>query len=167
VGLGNPGKTYAPTRHNLGARVVDELRRNLNAPAFRLRSALRARVSAGERLLAIPTTFMNDSGRAVRALARRFRTPLDHLLVVHDEKDLAFGKLKLQRNRSSAGHRGAQSIIAALGSQNFWRLRIGIGSPPAGIATDTFVLAPFTAAENRKIQETIIREAESEVIALL
>lgn len=159
VGLGNPGKRYVRTRHNLGARVVLILQRHLGQPTFRRREQMPARVSLGDHLLALPTTFMNDSGRAVRALLARYRIALHHLLVVHDDKDLAFGKLKLQKGRSSAGHRGVHSVMDALGSQDFWRLRIGIGAPPAGMATEAYVLAPFRPEEERQLSDSIIPDA--------
>lgn len=162
IGLGNPGARYARTRHNLGARVAETLREFLGQPAFRRHRDLHARVSRGAGLLAIPTTFMNASGRAVRSLVRRSTVPLDRLLVIHDDKDLAFGTLKLQRGRSSAGHRGVQSVIDALGSNTFWRLRIGIGAPPAGTATDEFVLQPFTETEERALSKTVIPTAAAQ-----
>lgn len=159
VGLGNPGKQYAHTRHNLGARVVEATRKALGHPAFRASRTLRARVSHGTPLLAIPTTFMNDSGRAVRALLRAAKLHPDSLLVVHDDKDLAFGRIKLQNSRSAAGHRGVQSIIDELGTKVFWRLRVGIGPPPSGIETDVYVLARFTPAEEQAVQDTVIPRA--------
>lgn len=155
VGLGNPGRQYARTRHNLGARVVEAFRNDRGQPAFRTAAALAARVSRGEHLLAIPTTFMNESGRAVRALVKKFRIPLDRLLLVHDDKDLAFGQSKLQRGRSSAGHRGVQSIIDTLGTNAFWRLRVGIGKPPPRTTTEAFVLQPFSPVEEAQLPDSI------------
>ncbi|MDP3685392.1 MAG: aminoacyl-tRNA hydrolase, partial [bacterium] len=167
VGLGNPGPKYEHTRHNLGTRVVEALRVSLEQPPFRAARALSARVSEGSVILAIPTTFMNDSGEAVAALVQKFRVPLDHLIVVHDDKDLAFGKLKLQRGRGAAGHRGVDSIIAVVGSNNFWRLRVGIGAPPAGVETDTYVLEPFTQAEEKKLHQDILPHALERLVSLI
>lgn len=159
VGLGNPGPRYEPTRHNLGARVVAALREKVHLPAFRRIEKLHARVSQRDAVLAIPTTSMNNSGRAVAALLKKYRLTHDRLLVVHDDKDLAFGKFKLQQGRSSAGHRGVQSIIAALQANAFWRLRIGVGSPPASLSTDAFVLETFMPEEERQLADTIIPDA--------
>ncbi len=161
IGLGNPGAAYAHTRHNTGARVVEALRTALKQKAFRKESALASRISEGAGILAVPTTFMNASGEAVAALMRKFRTPIEQLLIVHDDKDLAFGQLKLQRGRSAAGHHGVDSIIGALNSKAFWRLRIGVGAPPRDMSTDIFVLEPFSANEETALQERIIPDAVS------
>lgn len=163
VGLGNPSKRYESTRHNLGARVVEALRETLGQPTFRTVEKRKARVSRGGIVLAIPTTYMNDSGRAVAALVPRSRWRPDRLLVVHDDKDLAFGQMKLQKGRSSAGHRGVQSIIDRLGSAAFWRLRLGIGTPALGVETDAFVLQPFTAEEEQTLREEIVPTALSRI----
>lgn len=159
IGLGNPGVKYANTRHNLGARVVETLKGELTQPAFRTAQTLRARVSRGATILAIPTTFMNDSGRAVRAMVKKFSVPLDRLLVIHDDKDLAFGQLKLQNGRSAAGHNGVQSIMDTLGSQDFWRLRVGVGAPPPRIATDAYVLEAFSPDEERDLANAVLPSA--------
>lgn len=164
VGLGNPGARYAHTRHNLGARIVEALRAALKQPLFRLWPALHARVSRGARLLAVPTTFMNDSGRAVALLVRQSRIPLDRVLIVHDDKDLAFGQWKLQKGRSAAGHRGVQSIIDALGTAACWRLRVGIGAPPSGVPTDAYVLHTFSTTEEQALTEHTL-PATRELIA--
>lgn len=159
IGLGNPGPKYKHTRHNLGARVIEALRVTLKQPSFRATRALSARVSEGTAILAIPTTFMNDSGTAVRALLKKFRVPPDHLLVVHDDKDLTFGVHRMQRNRGPAGHRGVDSIIQTLGTKDFRRLRIGIGPPPSDMTTDTFVLESFSAEEKQRLAAPVIPEA--------
>lgn len=159
VGLGNPGKKYERTRHNLGARVVIAFAKAHEYPRFVERTSDHARISKNAHLLALPTTFMNESGVAVRALVSRERIPLDCLLVVHDDKDIPLKEMKLQRNRSSAGHKGVQSIIDALGSQDFWRLRLGVGTEQAEIATDEFVLQPFSPDEEGMLDEFVLDEA--------
>lgn len=160
MGLGNPGPAYTRTRHNFGARVVDALRQDLNLPAFRRETGMHARVAAHpSRILAIPTTFMNTSGRAIEALLKRTRLPRSQLLVVHDDKDLSRGTLKLQFGRSSAGHRGVQSIIDAGGTNAFWRLRIGLGAPPSDTPTDEYVLATFSREEERMLKTSIVPRA--------
>lgn len=159
VGLGNPGSKYEHTRHNLGARVVEALRVSLEQPPFRAARTLSARVSEGSVILALPTTFMNDSGTAILALVKKFRIPLDRLLVVHDDKDLVFGKLKLQRDRSSAGHKGVQSIIEHLNTTEFFRLRMGIGTPTDLLPTETFVLQRFTPEEEHVLTQNVLQQA--------
>lgn len=167
VGLGNPGSAYEHTRHNVGARVVEALRDTLAQPPFRAARTLSARVSRGPAaILAIPTTFMNASGEAVAALVRKFRVPLDHLLIVHDDKDLAFGERKLQRGRGAAGHRGVESIMTALDSNDFWRLRVGVGAP-GEIPTDAFVLQPFTADEARTLESHVIPSALEQIARVI
>jgi len=156
VGLGNPGTEYALTRHNLGARVLLELRACLRSEPFRASRALCSKTSQGSHLLAIPTKYMNDSGQAVSALLKNQRFPLHRLLVVHDDKDLVFGTIRLQKGRSSAGHRGVESIIDSLGSNQFWRLRIGVGAPPKETPTDAYVLETFTRDEERELTFDVI-----------
>lgn len=164
VGLGNPGRPYVRTRHNLGAMVVTHLARALDRPGFTNAKALRARVSANGQVLALPTTYMNESGKPVHALVKKYRVPPDRLLVVHDDKDLAFRRIQLQRNRSAAGHRGVQSVIDALGTKDFWRLRVGIGAPPVGTETDDFVLQTFPRAEEHALRRTVVPSAVSLLI---
>lgn len=150
VGLGNPGRTYARTRHNLGTRVIDGLRRELKLPTLTTRTALHARtLSTVSLVMAVPTTYMNDSGRAVGALLKDTCLCPAQLVVVHDDKDLAFGTVKMQKNRSAAGHRGVASVMDALGTQDFWRLRIGIGPPPFGTPMQDYVVQRFTTGEEQ------------------
>lgn len=108
---------------------------------------------------------MNASGQTARALADYYHVRPDHLLVVHDDKDLTLGTLKLQHGRGSAGHRGVRSIIEALKNQSFWRLRLGVGSPPPDTATDTFVLQPFTKTEEKQLSTDILPRALAKLIA--
>lgn len=156
AGLGNPGPKYEHTRHNLGARVVEAFRKKSGAPLFQDAPKFQARLSHGTVRLVIPTIFMNESGAAVSALVQLYKTPLDHLIVVHDDKDLAFGEIKLQRARGAAGHHGVESVIQALGSNDFRRLRLGIGEPPPGVETDDFVLQSFTKEETRQIEDSVV-----------
>lgn len=160
VGLQNPGRTYAHTRHNLGGRVVETFRKALGLPPFRAHGDLPARVIKSNFItLAIPATLMNESGQTVAALVKRFSTPPDRLLLVHDDKDLAFGQIRLQSGRGPAGHRGVQSVMDAIGNREFWRLRIGIGNPPPGVDTDTYVLTPFSPDEEEALGANVIPSA--------
>lgn len=147
VGLGNPGREYERTRHNVGWLVVDELARRCHG-SFRAKFSGRlAEVRAGERRLALlkPETYMNDSGRSVGAAARFFRTPASGLLVVHDDVDLEPGRLQARLGGGLAGHNGLRSVAEALGTQEFLRLRIGVGRPRRGDPRSVadYVLAPF------------------------
>lgn len=153
IGLGNPGRKYDRTRHNLGARIVESLRRDLKLPALKTHVALRARITSnGSLILAVPTTFMNTSGRTIGALLQDAHLTPDRLVVIHDDKDLTFGTVKLQKNRSAAGHRGVGSVIDTLGTKDFWRLRVGIGVPPLGTPMEEYVLQRFTATEEQALK---------------
>jgi peptidyl-tRNA hydrolase, PTH1 family len=149
VGLGNPGRQYERTRHNIGWRVVDELARR-HGGSFRSKfSGQLAEVRLGELKLALlkPETFMNDSGRSLAAAARFFKVEPEDVLIVHDDVDLDEGRLQARQGGGLAGHNGLRSIAQALGSQEFLRLRIGVGRPGRGDRRSVadFVLAPFEA----------------------
>ncbi|WP_151448045.1 aminoacyl-tRNA hydrolase [Lacisediminimonas profundi] len=133
VGLGNPGPEYEQTRHNAGFWLVDRLAGKLGAPLSRETRyqalAARARIGGEEVWLLEPQTYMNRSGQSVGALARFFKIAPEEVLVVHDELDLPPGAAKIKKGGSAAGHNGLKDITAALGSQDYWRLRLGIGHP--------------------------------------
>jgi PTH1 family peptidyl-tRNA hydrolase len=131
VGLGNPGRKYEATRHNAGFWLVDEIARSLHAD-FRREARFHgevARMPGGEVWLLKPETYMNNSGRAVAALAGFYRIPAEQILVVHDELDLRPGDARLKFGGGLSGHNGLRDIAPALGTHDFWRLRIGIGHP--------------------------------------
>lgn len=160
IGLGNPGARYARNRHNVGARCLLRL-----AAAHNLQFGRRqknARVARGEIggqpvLLAIPQTFMNESGRAVAPLVRFYRIPLERLLVIYDDLDLPLGAIRLRPDGGSGGHRGMQSVIEHLGTQKFPRLRIGIGRPPGKMDPADYVLQDFSPEEEPVVEEAIER----------
>ena len=134
AGLGNPGREYERTRHNVGWMVADELARR-HGGSFRSKfSGQVAEVRAGERRLALlkPETYMNESGRAVSAAARFFKVEPERLLVVHDDVDLEPGRLQARAGGGLAGHNGLRSLAQDLGTQDFERLRIGVGRPGRG-----------------------------------
>ncbi len=153
VGLGNPGPEYALTRHNFGFMLVDNLRETLDpAGSFRYDSAIRSEIAIvelGGCLLGLvkPRTFMNRSGEAVAAVVELSGLATEKVLVAHDDLDLPLGRIRLRERGGSGGHNGIGSIIAKLGSEFFWRLRLGIGSPERGADTVAFVLSPFAADE--------------------
>jgi PTH1 family peptidyl-tRNA hydrolase len=163
VGLGNPGERYADTRHNVGFMVLERMA--AAAPAsFRQQSRLQgllAEVGSGpSRLrLLMPQTYMNDSGRSIRAALDWFRLQPSQLLVVVDDMDLPFGRLRLRASGSAGGHNGLRSTISHLGSQDFARLRIGIGAPAEErkARTISHVLGRFSAAE-RPALEAVLEE---------
>src|SRR5918999_3041850 len=147
AGLGNPGREYANDRHNVGYMVCDELARR-HAASFRSKfSAELAELRLDGRRVALlkPQTFMNDSGRAVAPAARFFKVEPPSLLVVHDDVDLEPGRLQARLGGGLAGHNGLRSIAQALGSQDFLRLRIGVGRPGRGDPRPVadYVLSPF------------------------
>lgn len=158
VGLGNPGPRYRNTRHNLGFQVVEELARQ-EGWSFETRPWwrwARGRLAEAEVVVAQPLTFMNDSGRAVGPLVEALGVAGEDLLVVCDDLALPLGRIRLRRRGSSGGHKGLASIIQALATEEFPRLRIGIG-PVRGEAVE-FVLGEFDRAERATIEEAV-REA--------
>lgn len=146
VGLGNPGAKYEKTRHNVGWRVIDELasRHNLGAGRSEKRAQSWDGSIHGERVkLAKPLTFMNRSGESVRALMDYYEIPTDNLIVVHDDLDTPFGRLRLRKAGGHGGQNGLRSIIQHLGDNGFARLRFGIGRPPGRMQPVDYVLQPF------------------------
>ncbi len=157
VGLGNPGKRYQTTRHNAGFWWLDEVARGSSVT---LRTDGKFFGQAGkyrEHWLLKPETYMNASGQAVAALARFYKIPLDSVLVVHDELDLPPGVCKLKKGGGHGGHNGLRSIIAQLGSNDFWRLRIGIGHPGDRAEVVNFVLNAPGKQERALIDREIER----------
>ena len=164
VGLGNPGGRYLATRHNVGFEVVELVAARasvrLRRGKFRCRQA-EARIAGPRVILMQPHTFMNLSGRTVRAAVDYFKTPLSHLLVICDDVHLPVGKIRLRPSGSAGGHNGLTSIIEVLGSQGFGRLRVGIGEPPPHMDQVTYVLSRFTPDEREQVGEAIARAADA------
>ncbi len=161
VGLGNPGRQYADTRHNLGFFVVDELARRVHAPESRKR--FKAEISDasrnGDRLvLVMPQTFMNESGVTVREVVRWYKVPHEQVIVVVDDLDLPFGQIRLRARGSAGGHNGLKSIFGLLGTQEIPRLRIGIGRSPG--AAGAHVLARFSKEEEAHLPTVISAAAD-------
>lgn len=170
VGLGNPGRTYARDRHNIGFRCLNYFA-SLHYIRFDHRQC-QARIGIGEvagskLLLAKPRTFVNLSGKAVACLARRHDTPLNDILVVYDDLDLPLGKIRLRGSGGSGGHKGIKSIISALGSEDFPRIRIGIGRPQVEEKSSgedivvNYVLGDFSPQEEKVIKLAIVTVAEA------
>lgn len=161
VGLGNPGRAYAHTRHNVGFDVIDILakRRNTRVLGRRSRALVGSFDHGGEEILLVkPQTFMNDSGDAVAQIARSCKLDPGEVLVIHDDMDLPLGKLRIRTRGSSGGHKGIKSIMAHLGSEEFPRIRIGIGHE--GEAID-HVLSRFGRKEREIMDDTLQRAADA------
>jgi len=161
IGLGNPGKEYDGTRHNVGFAVAAHLVKVWSAVPVKTKTNAvlwESRAEGVRALIAAPRTFMNASGEAVAPLLRAKRIPPGRLILVHDELDLPFGEVRVSRNASAAGHNGVRSVIDALGTQEFARVRVGIGRDPR-IPADRYVLAHFTEEERKQLPEIIARAA--------
>jgi PTH1 family peptidyl-tRNA hydrolase len=164
VGLGNPGREYRENRHNIGFMLIDRLAVKLNARFSRLQSrALVATAMYDERkiILAKPQTFMNLSGQSVQGLVRFYKLPLTNLLVAHDDLDLPPGTIRIRPGGGSPGQLGVTSIIERLGTQEFPRLRLGIGRPPGRMEAPDYVLRDFSDGEMAVISETLNRAADA------
>lgn len=170
VGLGNPGKKYERTRHNVGFMILDELARSLEKEGiskWELSKKFNAEICGvtlnGQKLILVkPQTFMNESGVAVSLIGHFYKvTPAD-VIVVNDDKDLKLGDVRVQTDRSHAGHNGVRSIIEHLGTQNFLRVRVGVASDNAKKMEDTaaFVLGKFGLLERGKLKEMIAKSVE-------
>jgi PTH1 family peptidyl-tRNA hydrolase len=158
VGLGNPGKRYERTRHNVGFRVMELLARRHGAPSWRSKfSGLLAECADLRALLLMPQTYMNDSGDSVGPAASFYKIPPERVLVVCDDINLPFGRQRFRRSGSDGGHNGLKSIIFALNSLDFPRLRIGIGRN--GDAVD-HVIGSFNADEEAMLQDILARAAD-------
>ncbi|SFM91419.1 aminoacyl-tRNA hydrolase [Thermodesulforhabdus norvegica] len=165
VGLGNPGPEYSFTRHNVGFLVVDllvdrlTLRQEFKMPWGIVKKCL---CKCGEIAIVKPVTYMNRSGIAVKEALRLLDVnPLDELVVVHDDLDLPLGRLKVVRKGSSGGHRGVQSVIDSLGTNEFGRVKIGIGRPLYGESVYEYVLSPPYGEEEKKFCEMIEKGVEA------
>jgi len=167
VGLGNPGKEFEKTRHNLGFMVVEEFARKNKFPKFKLKKEFLAMISEkkiGKEKIALakPQTFMNNSGKSVKLLIENWKLKIENLIVVHDDLDIPFGKIKISFGRGSAGHKGVQSIINETGTKDFVRFRVGIGtrnnratSNRARSDRKNLVLQKFSKKEEKILKKVI------------
>lgn len=160
VGLGNPGEQYRSTRHNIGFLVVDQLARKWGTDVYQEKwHALHAAASFEKKKLHIvkPLTFMNRSGKAVVQYYRFFKMLPEHLLVIHDDLDMAPGRIKLVRGGGAGGHNGIKSIVESLGTPDFYRLKFGIGRPGKGgihpdFPVENYVLGNFDESEMKIVE---------------
>ncbi len=170
VGLGNPGPNYAKTRHNLGYLVADILAARIGAPLKVHKKSgaeiVTGRLGGRSAIVARPRVYMNESGRQVGALAKFYSVAPADIIVVHDELDIEFGRIRLKLGGGEGGHNGLRSVAASLGTKDFQRVRIGIGRPPGRKDPAAYVLEPFTVAERAEVP-TICEQAADATELLL
>lgn len=164
IGLGNPGRRYENTRHNIGFKVIDLLSIKHNIPLENkdIYAIGEGDIAEKNVILLKPLTFMNKSGFAIKSLAQRLKISdlTNKLIVVHDDLDIDVGNLKIKKGGSSGGHKGVESIINELGLKDFIRVKIGIGRP-VNIAVDEYVLSNFKISEKKTISNVIIKATEA------
>jgi len=158
VGLGNPGKKFELTRHNIGFLVIDYLSDEMKIPLNKKEfNALVGKRNFKNQMiiLAKPDTYMNQSGVAVEGLFKYYRPDLKDIIIIHDDMDIELGRLKIKVGGGSAGHKGIASIISELGAPDFTRVKIGIGRPPNGVDGADFVLSIFSSEEFSLVKEIV------------
>ncbi len=176
VGLGNPGRKYEKTRHNVGFMILDELHKKLEQEGiskWEMNKKFNAEICGvtmhGKKIILVkPQTFMNESGVSVSQIGHFYKIPPSDLIVVNDDKDLKLGDVRVQTDRSHAGHNGVRSIIEHLGTQNFLRVRVGVASDNAKKMEDTasFVLGKFGLLERGKVKD-VIQKSVDEILKLV
>lgn len=168
IGLGNPGPEYENTRHNIGAMVVSQMaqtakakfsshKARANVAEFRMGVG----VEAPSLILATLRCYMNESGGPTKALADFYKIKGDHIIIAHDELDIPYQAIRVKFGGGDNGHNGLKSITSALGSGDYFRLRLGIGRPPASQSPADFVLKPFSSAERKTMEEYLITGAQA------
>lgn len=161
IGLGNPGKKFKNTPHNVGFETLDLFKKQGQFSAWQEKKKLKAKISKGEDLiLAKPQTFMNESGKAVKAIMDYYKIALSELWIIQDDLDLEIGKLRLKKDSGSGGHKGIESIIEELKTQNFKRIKIGVGPKPENMLAKDYVLKKIT-------KQKTLSTAKKEAVELL
>ncbi len=160
IGLGNPDKKYQNTRHNLGQKIIKEYVETLHATSLTIKPNLSSQIyetgqGSDKTIFAIPTEYMNNSGLSVQKISNFYKISPSDIYVIHDDLDLSVGEYRLQFDRGPAGHNGIKSIIENINTQQFNRLRIGIGKPQNNIPTEDYVLQPFSKEESDIINSVI------------
>jgi len=169
VGLGNPGSDYSETRHNIGFKVIDAVAGTYSV-SLQFHSA-DARVGMGiihgmNVVLVQPMAYMNLTGRPVYRLSKQLELSSENILIVHDDMDLSFGRIKIKEKGGSGGHNGVQSLIDAFGEGGFARLRMGIGHPEAGMSASDYVLSSFSSEESNVLKHFIDQAQDAAVTVL-
>lgn len=164
VGLGNPGRQYENTRHNIGFKVIDQLSADLNIPLDQAKHKGiygMANISGEKVILLKPLTYMNLSGESIRAVMDYYQIELEDLVVIYDDLDLPVGRIRLRQKGSAGGHNGIKSTIAHLSTENFNRIRVGIDRPTNGMKVTDYVLGRFTKEEQDLMVDVIKKCADS------
>jgi PTH1 family peptidyl-tRNA hydrolase len=164
IGLGNPGKRYRLTKHNVGFRIVDRFAEKMGIELKRRMGKVQVGeglVGAERVVIAKPLTYMNRSGAVVRKLIKELGIPLDHLVVVHDDLDLASGRIKIKEKGGHGGHKGVSSIIEQLGGADFLRVKIGIDKPQTPEEGADYVLSPFDNEQLPLVEESMEQASEA------
>ena len=164
IGLGNPGREYRDSRHNVGFMLVDGIAIRLNARGMKVQSkavVTTAMYEDRKLILAKPQTYMNLSGQSVQGLIHFYKLPLTNVLIAHDDLDIPFGTIRIRPGGGPGGQRGMASTIEQLGTKDFPRLRIGIGRPPGRMDPSAYVLQDFTREEMKFLSEIIDRAADA------
>ncbi len=164
VGLGNPGRKYETTKHNIGFWAVDQLSDQWNMPFQKEKwhSLVAEDIVNGEKVILLkPLTYMNLSGEAIGAAVRFLKLPLEELIVLFDDLDIPLGQLRLRKKGSSGGHNGIKSTVQHLGTEQFNRVKIGIGRPPSYMSVSDYVLAPFPPVDHEIAADAAITAAEA------
>ncbi|MFC4713853.1 aminoacyl-tRNA hydrolase [Planococcus dechangensis] len=164
IGLGNPGKTYEKTRHNIGFQVIDRLANEWNAPLTQSKFKGMYGVvhrPEGKVMLVKPLTYMNLSGECIGPLMDYYNVDIEDIVVIYDDLDLPTGQLRLRQKGSAGGHNGIKSLIQHLGTQQFNRMRIGISRPPVGMKVPDYVLARFGEQEQPLMADAVSKSAEA------
>ncbi|MEJ6950621.1 aminoacyl-tRNA hydrolase [Natronospora cellulosivora (SeqCode)] len=159
VGLGNPGRKYSQTRHNVGFMAISKL-----SEAYKIKSTsnkfkaviAQGRLNGEKVILAEPLTYMNNSGEAVKLIVDYYNIPISNVIIIYDDMDLPLGKIRLKTKGSDGGHKGLRSIISCLNSRDVPRIRIGIDSPPANFAVPDYVLSRFNKEEQEIIDDSLV-----------
>jgi peptidyl-tRNA hydrolase, PTH1 family len=175
IGLGNPGPDYAGNRHNVGAMALEELagravggRAAFKAHKVRARVAeVRLKVAGPKIVLAVPSSYMNESGGAVAGLMKYYDVPVERVVVLHDELDIEAGLVRLKQGGGEGGHNGLRSVTKSLGSKDYLRVRLGIGRPPGRQDPADFVLKDFSKAERTDVLPFLLDEGADAVEALI
>lgn len=169
VGLGNPGREYEDTRHNVGLQCVELMARRSRVRLERVDRRARlaeTQIEGQPAVLAVPRTFVNDSGAAVRYVLTRFRASPEKLIVILDELNLDPGAVRIRRSGSPGGHNGMKSIIASIGSEEFIRVRIGVGRPPSAEKQIEHVLSPFSMNDRTLVDQAIASAADAAAVII-
>jgi len=160
IGLGNPGRKYSATRHNIGFTILDNFAKNKSLQWKEYKDL--AEISVTDDLILVkPMLFMNNSGSAVLPLVKKYDPNYSGIIVIHDDLDVNFGRIRIKKGGSSGGHNGVQSIIERLGTDEFIRMKIGIGRPDCGLDGADFVLSKFNSEETKQIKSIILCAADA------